>query len=200
MEKKYPVITISRAYAAYGRTIAAALSKELGLPYYDKDFVHETAARSGYSEEDIEREGEDMSRSSQLMNSFLNNAVRYASSYDGIFKAQREVVLQLAKEPCIIVGRCADHILREEGVDSFNIYLYADLEHRIARAAEIEQDPNADIKKIAVKKDTQRRIYYKQYTGKEMGDTENYDVSLNVGKIGVENCVKILCELIRAQQ
>ena len=71
---KYPVITISREYAAYGRTIAAGLSDRLGIPFYDKDFVKETAKQSGYSEEDIVREGEDMSPASKFMNSLLNNA------------------------------------------------------------------------------------------------------------------------------
>ena len=75
---KYPVITISREYAAYGRTIAAGLSDRLGIPFYDKDFVKETAKQSGYSEEDIVREGEDMSPASKFMNSLLNNANAYS--------------------------------------------------------------------------------------------------------------------------
>ena len=108
---KYPVITISREYAAYGRTIAAGLSSRLGIPFYGKDFVKETAKQSGYSEEVIVREGEDMSPASKFMNSLLNNANAYSSSYDGIYKAQKEVILNLAQKPCIIVGRCADHIL-----------------------------------------------------------------------------------------
>ncbi|MDO4523411.1 MAG: cytidylate kinase-like family protein [Eubacteriales bacterium] len=197
MEKNYPVITISREYAAYGRTVAAALSERLGIPYYDKDFVRETAKQSGYSEEDIAREGEDMSRGSKIMNTLLNNATRYTSSYDGIYKAQREVILQLAKSPCIIVGRCADYILQEAGVDSFDIYLYADVEHRMIRARELEADPDVDVRKIIAKKDAQRSIYYKQYTGREMGYSGNYDICLDIGKFGVEKCVELLCELIK---
>ena len=73
-ELRYPVITISRQYAAYGRTVAKGLSEELGIPYYDKDVVRKTAEQSGFSEEDIKREGEDLSRAGKFMNDLLNNA------------------------------------------------------------------------------------------------------------------------------
>ncbi len=198
MEKKYPVITISREYAAYGRTIAAALSERLGIPFYDKDFVKETVKQSGFSEEDVEQAGEDLSRRSKLMNTLL--ATTYTSSHDAIFKAQREVVLKLAQEPCIIVGRCADHILREEGVDSFDIFLFADLEHRIVRAAQLEENKGLDvqdIKKIIAKKDARRSAYYKQYTGKEMGYYQNYNICLDTGRIGIDKCVDLLCEILQ---
>lgn len=204
MEKKtYPIITISREYAAYGRTIAAALSDRLGIPYYAKDFVKKTAEQSGYSEEDVERESENMSRGSKFMNNLLNNASSYKSSYDAIFAAQREVVLELAKEPCILVGRCADHILREKGISSFNIFLYADIDHRILRAKEIlaesgelEDKTDADVKKIITKIDSQRETYYKKYTGKELGSYKNYDISLNVGTLGVDKCIEILTDIL----
>lgn len=194
---KYPVITISREYAAYGRTIAAGLSDRLGIPFYDKDFVKETAKQSGYSEEDIVREGEDMSPASKFMNSLLNNANAYASSYDGIYKAQKEVVLNLAQKPCIIVGRCADHILTQKGIPAFKIFLYADEEHRLERAAELEGRPNSpELKKILVKKDQKRETYYKQYTGHPMGLYKNYTICLDTGTLGVESCIDILCTLL----
>ena len=122
--KKYPVITISREYGALGRTLAAELSERLGIPYYDKDFVKKAADESGYAEEEVKTEGEELKPSSRMLNSILNSAVSYSSSHDAIFKAQKKVVLELAKDPCIIVGRCADHILREAGADVFCIYLY----------------------------------------------------------------------------
>ncbi len=199
MEKKYPIITISREYAAYGRTAAAGLSERLGIPYYDKEFVKETAKLSGYSEEDIAREGENMSRGSRIMNSFLNSAASYKSSYDGIFAAQREVILNLAKQPCIIVGRCADHILREEGVETFDIFLFADLEHRIVRAGELEGNQGlepAELKKVIAKHDSQRNIYYKQYTGKEMGFYKNYNLCIDIGKVGVEKSIDLICQIL----
>ncbi len=196
MEKTFPVITISREYASYGRTIAIGLSNRLGIPYYDKDFVRETAKQSGYSEEDIKREGETMSRGSKIMNTILNNTSSYTSSYDAIFRAQKEVVLKLGEKPCIIIGRCADSILQEAGVNAFKIFLYADIEFRKKRALELAEDKSEDIEKVIEKVDEHRKVYYKQYTGKEMGDYKNYNICLDVGRISVEKCIDIVCEIL----
>ncbi len=177
-EKRLPVITISRQYAAYGRTIARMLSERLDIPFYDRDVIRQTAKESGYSEEDIQKEGEAMSRASKFMNNLLNNASVYTSSYDGIYWAQRDVILKLAEKPCIIVGRCADYILKEAGIPAFKIYLYADLEDRIRRAAELEENKGEDLRKIVPRRETLREVYYKQYTGQDMGVCSNYNICL----------------------
>jgi cytidylate kinase len=144
---KYPVICISREYAAYGRTVARRLAELLDIPFYDRDFVTETAKRSGYSEEDIRREGEAMSRATRFLNSVMNNAMVYSSSYDSIFHAQKEVILELSQKPCIIVGRCAGYVLRDAGIPSFNVFLYADKDVRTKRAGELEENIGLDPKK-----------------------------------------------------
>ncbi len=198
-EVKYPVITISRQYSAYGRTIAKALQDRLGIPYYDKDFVRKTAEESGFSEEDIAREGEMMSRASKFMNSLLNNAAVYTSSYDGIYEAQKAVILKLSEAPCIIVGRCANHILREAGIPSFDIYLYGDEESRVKRAAELSENAEVEEKDLArhvEKIDSLRETYYRKYTGTEMGAAGNYSICLDVMQIGVDTCVEILCKIL----
>lgn len=191
------VITISRQYAAYGRTVASALAKNLGIEFYDRDFVKKTVEESGYSEDDVEREGEAMSRGSKWLNSFLNGAAPYSSSYDGIYNAQKEVILRLAKKPCIIVGRCSNHILREAGIPSFDIYLYADSETRLRRAAELNPGKTEEeLRRIVEKVDKLRATYYKNYTGNRMGDSSNYSICLDTGVIGVDNCVALLTELL----
>ena len=194
---KYPVICISREYAAYGRTVARRLSEELGIPFYDRDFVTETAKRSGYSEEDIRREGEAMSRATRFLNSVMNNAMVYSSSYDSIFHAQKEVILSLSKEPCIIVGRCAGFVLREANIPSFNVFLYADKDVRTKRAAELEENIGIDPKKARERHDILRETYYKPYTHQELGDYHNYDICLNTGEVGPERCAEIIAEIVR---
>ncbi len=194
---KYPIIAISREYAAYGRTVARRLSDELGIPFYDKDFVKETARRSGYSEDDIKREGEAMSRATRFMNSLMNNAMVYSSSYDGIFHAQKEVILNLSKEPCIIVGRCAGYVLKEAGIPSFNVFLYADKEVRNKRASELEENKGLDPKKARERHDILRETYYKQYTHQELGDYHNYDICLDTGEIGPERCADIIADIVK---
>lgn len=197
-EKKLPVITISRQYAAYGRTIARKLSEDLEIPFYDRDVIRETARQSGYSEEDIQREGEAMSRASRFMNNLLNNASVYTSSYDGIFWAQRDVILKLAERPCIIVGRCADYILTEAEIPVFKVYLYADLEHRIRRAEELEENAGKDLQKVVAKRENLREVYYKQYTGQDMGICSNYNICLDTGVLGADTCERLIAEAVRS--
>jgi cytidylate kinase len=195
--EKCPVITISREYGALGRTLAAALSERLGIPYYDRDFVRKTAEVSGYGVEDIEREGEDLRRSSQVLNSILNSAVSYTSSHDEIFKAQKKVVLELSKSPCIIVGRCADHILREAGIDAFSIYLYASLQDRMARAQDLAENGDMRLDKYIEKRDRLRRTYYKKYTGCDMGNANNYNICFDTGRIRIETCTDIVLQILQ---
>ena len=198
-ELKYPVITIGREYCAYGRTIAAALSAELGIPYYDKDFIKETAKQSGFSEEAIQEEGEQMDRMSKLVNTLINSTT-LTSSYDKIYNAQKEVILKLAKEdaPCIIVGRCADYILKEAGIPAFNIFLYSDLVHKVHRAKELPENRGVgDLWRIVEKKDELRNMYYKHYTGTEMRNFNNYNICLDVGTIGVIKCEEVLLSILK---
>ena len=189
------VITISREYGAYGRSVAKALSARLGIEYYDVDFIRMTAQKSGYSEEDVSREGESLSQGSRFINAFLSTSA-YNSSYDAIFQAQREVILELAKKPCIMVGRCSNIILREAGVKTFDVFLHADHAFRRAHALELNEYGKADVDKYIERCDHWRKTYYRAYTGHEMGDYHDYDLSIDGGKIGPEKTVDLLVSLI----
>ena len=190
------VITISREYGAYGRSVAKALSKRLGIEYYDVDFVRMTAQKSGYSEEDVSREGELLSAGSRFINSFLSTSA-YNSSYDEIFQAQSQVVLELAKNPCIMVGRCSNIILREAGIKTFDVFLHADHAFRKAHALELNEYGKMDVERYMDRCDHWRKTYYRAYTGHEMGDYHDYDLSVDVGKIGVEKTVDLLADLLK---
>ncbi len=190
------VITISREYGAYGRSVAKALSKRLGIEYYDVDFVRMTAQKSGYSEEDVSREGELLSAGSRFINSFLSTSA-YNSSYDEIFQAQRQVVLELAKNPCIMVGRCSNIILREAGIKTFDVFLHADHAFRKAHALELNEYGKMDVDRYMDRCDHWRKTYYRAYTGHEMGDYHDYDLSVDVGKIGVEKTIDLLAGLLK---
>ena len=198
--EKCPVITISREYGALGRTLAAKLSERLGIPYYDRDFVKKTAEESGYAVEDVEHEGEELSGSSRVLNKILNSAVSYSNSYVGIYKAQKKVVLQLAQNPCIIVGRCADHILREEGKNVFCVYLYASVKDRLDHVAELAENGTMSIEKYIEKRDKLRKTYYKQYTGHEMGNANNYNICFDTGRINAETCADIIIDILSREQ
>ena len=106
-------------------------------------------------------------------------------------------ILEFAQSPCILVGRCADSILREAGIDCFNVFLYADLEHRVHRIEERDHEQGAKVRKMVDKRDQQRKEYYKVYTGSELGDYHNYDISLDTGVIGYDQCVEIIAGIVR---
>ena len=194
-----PVITISREYAAGGRSIARGLSQRLGIEFYDADFVRLTSKVSGYSEEDVWREGESMSERSRFMNTFLNNTAAYVSSYDAIFQAQKEVILNLAKTPCIIIGRCSNMILREAGIPSFDVFLYGSREFRIKRTKELGDCEGMDPAKYMDRRDHLRQTYYKAYIGHEMGDYHDYNILLDVSKIGIDQCVDLLASALSTE-
>ena len=190
------VITISREYAAYGRSIAKALSEALGIDYYDVDVIRKTAKVSGYSEEDVTREGEYISDGRRFINEFLSTST-YNSSYDAIFQAQREVILELAKEDCIIVGRCSNIILREAGVETFDIFLHADKDFRVRRCEELGEYGKTDPEKFVDRCDHWRETYYHAYTGHTMGNYKDYDISLNVAKLTPQGTIDVLVGILK---
>lgn len=192
-----PVITISREYAAGGRSIAKGLSEKLGIPWYDGDFVKKTALNSGYSEEEILAEGEELTERQHILDMILNNATDYTSSHDAIFKAQKSVMLDLCKEPCILVGRCGNVILKEAGIQAFHIFLYADTEIRIERATNLLDKKEIDAKKFVEKCDAHRKNYYKVYTGHQMDSAQDYSICLNTGVIDYDSCIEILVNQIK---
>ena len=192
---KYKIITIAREFCAGGTSIAKGLSERLGIPWYDRDFARITAEHSGYSYEEVMDEGEEISGFSGALNSFLNNAASYTSSFDAIFNAQKEELVALSSSPCIVIGRCGNIVCKNEGIDSFDIFLYADIEKRIERHKEIFEGEEYDLKDME-KKDAKRENYYKKFTGHELGDYREYNICLDTGTIGYEKCIDILASML----
>ena len=196
-ERKYPVITISREFGAGGHSIARVVSERLGIPYYDRDFAKQAAARSGYSQEDIDREGENLSRSARLLDNILNNSAGYFSSHDAIYQAQKELILQFAAEQdCIIIGRCADYVL--DGTENLvRLFVYAEIEERINKVREKGYFPEEDILKNIKRIDRERRDYYRYYTGKSWENLENYDLMINTTKLSYDDMVECVVDYLK---
>lgn len=194
-KRKYPVITISREFGAGGTTIARGISERFGIPYYDKDFVKQTAAESGYTVEDVQREGEDLKPSSKILNDILNNVASYQSSHDAIFETQRALVLKLAQEDCILIGRCSNIILREAGIPSIDVFLHADENYRVNHIKELGLNGDEDAKKCLSKTDNMRSTYYKTYTKHILGDYHDYTLSLDTSIVSYDECIDLIVKL-----
>lgn len=196
---KYPVITISREYCAYGRTVASALAKRLGIDYYDRDIVNKTIIESKFNEEDARTEIESRNNVEKFLEDMLGSVAVYSSSFENIFETQKGVILDMAKEPCILVGRCANAILRDAGIESFDVFLYADMEHRMARCAELNPEMDTDHLEQRIRRvDEDRQIFYQSFGKITMNDMHNYNICLDVGSLGIERTVETIAALVTA--
>ena len=196
------IITISREYGAGGHSIGQQVAKHLGIPFYDRDIIKETAKASGFDPELVEGEGEDVSSASSILNTICAVSSSYFSNtQDAIHDVQKAIILHFAQQgPCVILGRCADEILREAGIDSLNVFIHADEVHRAVRVSEMTGSTDAtQLQKLLAKKDNSRHTYYNHYTGKKWGDSRSYHLTLDSGALGYDMCVKIITEAAQAE-
>ncbi len=183
---KHIVITISREYGSGGRFVGKLVSKKLGIPFYDKELISLSAKESGLSEQYIEEI--DQKKKSAT---YINN------NDDRLFIAEKEVINNLAKNSCVIVGRCADYILKDNK-DSVKIFLYSDSKSKENRAIKYygldEKNALKEIEKI----NKDRAKHYKFYTDREWKNFDNYDFAFNVDKYGVEKTADNIVEIIKS--
>ena len=201
MQKK--IVTISRQYGSGGRYIGKKLSEKLGIPCYDEKLIDMVAKESGFAQNFVAEKGERMT-GSLLFNiasslSFANNVFSTNNGVtlqDEIYFTQNRIIKELAdKGPCVIVGRCADYILRERE-DCLNVFIFADNESKIERAEKYFNITREEAPAVLKKKDKARANHYKYYTDQEWGMASNYDLCLNSGLIGIEGCVKAIQQVL----
>lgn len=183
------VITIGREYGSGGRLIAQRLSEELGITFYDKQLISEVAKQTGFSENFV-RDAEHQ----RPTNSFLYDlycAVQAPSVPDQVFIAQARVIKEAAaRESCVIVGRCADYILRDE-VHCLRTFVYAPLEQRVRRAREEYGVQETDLERFVQKQDKARASYYNYFSTGRWGDSREYDLCVN-SRIGIDGAVEVI--------
>ena len=193
------IITISRQFGSGGRTVGRMLAERLGVPFYDKELVKQVADETGFDSSFIEENGE-FSPSKSIFSFAMSQGIpcmqNGLSMSDFIFCIQRQVILKLAEQPCVIVGRGADYILRERD-DCFNVFIHADMQSRAERIVRLYGESEKKPEQRLADKDKKRKIYYKDYTDREWGDAKNYDMCLNSGKIGIEKCVELILDAIK---
>ena len=201
MKKK--IVTISRQYGSGGRYIGENLAKAMGVPCYDEKLIDMVAKESGFAQSFVAEKGERMT-GSLLFNiasslSFANNVFSTNNGVtlqDEIYFTQNRIIKELAdKGPCVIVGRCADYILRERE-DCLNVFIFADNESKIERAEKYFNITREEAPAVLKKKDKARSNHYKYYTDQEWGMASNYDLCLNSGLIGIEGCVKTIQQVL----
>ena len=197
------IVTISRQFGAGGHSLGKMIADQLGIPFYDSEIIEQAVADTGFSPEFVREAGEYASTThSFLFNLALSHSVSVGpgemSNYDKIYIAQAKIIRELAdKSSCVIVGRCADYILRERD-DVFNIFVHASNEYRAERVLETYGEiQGKSIEERLEEKDKKRALYYRHYTDREWGDLENYDLTINTGKVPLEMACSWVVQVLK---
>lgn len=207
MDNRKVIITISREFGSGGRLIGELLAKELGIAYYDRKLIEMTAERSGLSPDFIARSEEQASSSFlfSLATSAHSTGGGYFMQYDvpvgdKAFFAQAAVIREVAeKESCVIVGRCAGYILKDDP-DCINVFIHGSLDDRLRRAIEVYGLEPKGLADKLVKADKGRANYHKYYTGESWSDIRAYDLAINTAKSGVNGAVQIIQAYLNSRE
>lgn len=194
------VIAIGRQFGSGGHDIGKILAEKLGYDFYDAEIIQMTAGTTGYTPEFIKKNEEIMTNSLiyDLVNQmYLNADMQDEAPKDKIFEAECQVVRNLAKKGnCVIVGRCADYVLRNSG-NCLKVFFSAPLMSRIRRVAQRQNISEGEAKATVQKNEKLRADNYRYYTRRMWGAAGNFDLSLNtdLGEEYIENCIRCAMKL-----
>ena len=195
------IITIGRELGSGGRTIGRSVAIRFGIPYYDREIIDKTAEESGLATEFVKSQEQKISAFYKLcmgMSYGYGNQILSLSSQ--IYQAQVKVIKGLAEQgPCVIVGRCADYILKDRD-DLLRVFIYSDIEHRIRRAVNSYGLNEQTARKEVMKSDKERARHYNLFTDNTWGARENYDLMLDSGYLGLDKCADLICEVASSKK
>ena len=198
------IITIARQCGSGGHEIGVRLAEKLNIPLHDKDLVDKAIKELNLDQDEAEK---DENIFADCLNKFVMGyqnlfgmdrpyyVAEYSTVNDQMYKAQREIIKGLAEQgPCVIVGRCADYILRKRD-DVLSVFICADEKERIERIEKVREVNHERAVHIVETTDKGRASHYKVYTEREWEDANNYDLVLNVSRLGADAIVEILAKL-----
>lgn len=199
-----PVITIARQFGSGGHEVGERLARELNIPFYDKALIAMAAKQSGLSEEVFENADE--KATSSLLYSMVMGSYGFGGRIPGLnempindklFIIQSDIIKKAAAQgPCVIIGRCADYILREFP-HCLNVFIHADKAARVERIVSKDLCEAKKAPDFITKKDKQRANYYNFYSNNRWDDLSNYDLTLDTSKFTVEQAVELILDAAR---
>ncbi len=189
------IITISRQFGSGGRTIGKSVAKRLRIPCYDQEIIQKLVEENGYAREYAEEYGEYVHNGGILGKIFSGRDFNGRSVQDDLYILQSNIIKQLAeKEPCVIVGRCADYILQDKA-ELLKVFIHADMKKRAERIVRLYGERTDSPEKRLRDKDKRRAAYYQIYTDIKWGDIQNYHVALDSGGLGIDKCIETIVNL-----
>ncbi len=191
------IITISREFGSGGRFIGEEVAKKLGIAYYDKNIIGQIAEKSGLSPEYIQENAELSPKKGLFAYAFSGRDITGKSVEDMVYEAQRNIILELAeKEPCVIIGRNADYILKDRD-DVLNVFIHGDMSEKIKRITGLYNVKEKEAVKMMADTDKRRRTNYNFYTDQNWGKASNYTLCLNSSQLGYDRCEMIIMECVK---
>ena len=188
------IITISREFGSGGRFIGEEVAKKLGIAYYDKNIIGQIAEKSGLSPEYIQENAELSPKKGLFAYAFSGRDITGKSVEDMVYEVQRNIILELAeKEPCVIIGRNADYILKDRD-DVLNVFIHGDMPEKIQRISHLHNVDEKEAVKMMADTDKRRMTNYNFYTEQKWGKASNYTLCLNSSELGYDRCEKIIME------
>lgn len=193
------VITIARGYGSGGRTMGKMLAEELGIHYYDRELMRLASDESGINEELFGRADEKLKQSllyriarREYKGELIQPDREDFVSNDNLFSYQAKVIKRIAEEEsCVIVGRCADYILKDRD-NVVKVFIHASIEDCVSRLEGMFSLPPKELEKKILETDKRRAAYYRYYTGRDWEAAKNYDLCLDSKQLGLDKCVKIV--------
>ena len=189
------IITISREFGSGGRTIGKGVAEKLGIPCYDHEVIEQLVERSGFAADYVKSQSEYAPNGSLFVNALNAGNFHGLSNQDKLWTMQRQIIKELGeKENCVIVGRCADYILRDRA-DCLKVFIHRDFQSRAERIVQVYGETEVPTEKRLKEKDKRRAAYYQFYTDQKWADLANYHIVLDSGVIGIEKCIDIIADL-----
>lgn len=205
MEKNV-IITIGRQYGSGGKNIGQILAKKLCINFYDKELINLASKASGIANEFFEKADEQANSSlwsSMSMGFAVSGLVIQPTDYlsnESLFQIQSDVIRKIAlAESCVIVGRCADYILRDKE-NCIKVFIYADLGDRVRKIMDTNKISEKDALHLIKKIDKSRSAYYNYYSDKEWGKSESYDICINSSLLGEEKTADLIADIVKFKQ
>lgn len=194
----HTVVTISREYGSRGNDVGKRLAKELSVPFYDSDIIKLISKDDRFSEKFVKENEQSIPQKSPL-DSLLSMDIKNETPEDKLFQAETKVIMELAsKGSCVIMGRCADYILRDF-TNCINVFVYANESFKIQTVSKRENLNETDAKHLIDDIDTKRSHHYNYYTKKIWGLARNYDIAISTSFAGLDETVQIIGKYVKNQ-
>ena len=191
------IITISREFGSGGRFIGEEVAKKLGIAYYDKNIINQIAEESGLSPDYIQESAELSPKKGILAYALAGRDITGKSVEDMVYEVQRKVILELAeKEPCVIIGRNADFILKDRD-DVLSVFIHGNMPEKMKRICQLYNVSEQDAVKMMTDTDKRRMTNYNFYTDQRWGKASNYTLCLNSSQLGYDKCEEIIMECVK---